>query len=283
MASFSPLAKHAALLDRIWKWGADNKKQKTKKLHLAEDVVKQTGGCISTLPPIADFIYMNGASLNGHRQMYEWGASALCDITDANVQQINFLRSAKAKLVEGTIFPRLSGVSCQNPPRTECFPQYGTFLFLFFFKKRVWAAAEQWKRNVGMLYLSMPPFGPRNARAYFPIMALSCKQLPWEAGCSPRSAVRAQPTVLYVSVWLRVRVCVCMHFGGGRECVQTQCCDERALMRDSYYVGLIILAVHEGDCQLRQQLFIKAMKYGPGLRCVCMCAFAQGPSQPTIY
>lgn len=59
----------------------------------------------------------------------------------------------------------------------------------------------------------------------------------------------------------------------------TQCCDERALMRDSYYVGLIILAVHEGDCQLRPQLFIKAMKYGPGLRrvymCVCVCPRAE--------
>lgn len=29
-------------------------------------------------------------------------------------------------------------------------------------------------------------------------------------------------------------------------CVLAQCCDERELMRDSYYVGLIILAVHEG-------------------------------------
>lgn len=69
---------------------------------------------------------------------------------------------------------------------------------------------------------------------------------------------------------------------GGRECALTPCCDERALMRDSYYVGLIILAVHEGDCQLRLQLFIKAMKYGPGLRRVYMCACVHGPSQPTI-
>lgn len=42
-------------------------------------------------------------------------------------------------------------------------------------------------------------------------------------------------------------------------------------MRDSYYVGLIILALHKGDCQRRPQLFIKVMKYGPGLRSVCMC------------
>lgn len=65
--------------------------------------------------------------------------------------------------------------------------------------------------------------------------------------------------------------------------MQTQCCDERPLMRDSYYVGLIIPAVHEGDCQSRPQLFIKAMKYGPGLRRVDMCACAHGPSQPIIY
>lgn len=120
------------------------------------------------------------------------------------------------KPVKDTMFPRLSGVPWQNTPPNGMF---STIWDLFIFSKRVWATAEQWKRIVGMLYLSMPPFGPRNARAYFPIMALSCKQLPWEAGCSPRSAVRAQPTVLYVSVWLRARVCVCMHFGGGRECV----------------------------------------------------------------
>lgn len=77
-------------------------------------------------------------------------------------------------------------------------------------------------------------------------------------------------------------VCVCISVGAG-SVYYTQCCDEQALMRDSYYVGLIILAVHEGDCQLRPQLFIKAMKYGPGLRRVYMCACAHGPSQPTIY
>lgn len=38
-------------------------------------------------------------------------------------------------------------------------------------------------------------------------------------------------------------MCMCAYAfrWAGREC-----CDERALMRDSYYVGLIILAVHEG-------------------------------------
>lgn len=91
-----------------------------------------------TLPPIADFLCMNGASLNGHRQMYEWGASALCDITDANVQQIHFLRSAEADQVEDTIFPRLSGVSCQNTPPNGMFSKIWDLFIYFFFQKESW-------------------------------------------------------------------------------------------------------------------------------------------------
>lgn len=75
-------------------------------------------------------------------------------------------------------------------------------------------------------------------------------------------------------------------------CVLTRRCDERALMRDSYYVGLIILVVREGDCQPRPQLFIKATKYGPGLRrvymcvyvcvCTCVCVLMGRVSQPFV-
>lgn len=102
------------------------------------------------------------------------------------------------------------------------------------------AAAPLWKWIVGILYLSMPPFGPWNARAYFPIMALSCSQLPWEPRCSPRSALL---TPSFTEVW-RGR------WGGkeGNECAM-QCHDEWTLMRDSYYAELIILSLHWGDCQ----------------------------------
>lgn len=66
-------------------------------------------------------------------------------------------------------------------------------------KDAPWTATLLWKRIVGILYLSMPPFGPWNARAYFPIMALSCSRLPWETRCSPRSAVLAPPC--FIEVW----------------------------------------------------------------------------------
>lgn len=169
-------------------------------------------------------------SLNGHCHC----ASAFCDITECQCPVHPFSHKCRSQTSKMYNF---SGVPWQNTPPNGMF---STIWDIFIFSKRVWATAEQWKRIVGMLYLSMPPFGPRNARAYFPIMALSCKQLPWEAGCSPRSAVRAQPTVLYVSVWLCARVCVCMHFGGGRECVLYTAlwwasADEGQLLCRAYY------------------------------------------------
>lgn len=126
------------------------------------------------------------------------------------------------------------------------------------------AASLLWKWIVGILYLSMPPFGPWNARAYFPIMALSCSQLPREPRCSLHSA--------FVTPFF---TCVCvngeMRRNEGSECA-LQCYDEWTLMRDSYYAELIILSLHWGDCQLWPQLFIKAMKYDPAHRVrVCVC------------
>lgn len=64
------------------------------------------------------------------------------------------------------------------------------------------AASLLWKWIVGILYLSMPPFGPWNARAYFPIMALSCSQLPREPRCSLHSALLTPFfTCVCVCVW----------------------------------------------------------------------------------
>lgn len=102
------------------------------------------------------------------------------------------------------------------------------------------AASLLWKWIVGILYLSMPPFGPWNARAYFPIMALSCSQLPWEPRSSPRSALLTPLLCRSVKGEMRRKK--------GRECA-IQCYDEWTLMRDSYYAQLIILSLHWGDCQ----------------------------------
>lgn len=63
------------------------------------------------------------------------------------------------------------------------------------------AATLLWKWIVGILYLSVPPFGPWNAWAYFPIMALSCSQLPRETCCPPRSAVLSPPPPLFTHMW----------------------------------------------------------------------------------
>lgn len=80
----------------------------------------------------------------------------------------------------------LSLSMCRSVCVHVCFCVHETLLKT---SQRSVASSLLWKWIVGILYLSMPPFGPWNARAYFPIMALSCSQLPWEPRCSPRSAL----------------------------------------------------------------------------------------------
>lgn len=100
------------------------------------------------------------------------------------------------------------------------------------------AATLLWKWIVGILYLSVPPFGPWNAQAYFSIMALSCSQLPWETRCRLTRLYYPPPPP-----FLHTHVRGEMKREEGRE-PAIQCYDEWTLMRDSYYAGLIILSLH---------------------------------------
>ena len=158
--------------------------------------------------------------------------------------------------VQATISMVNTLFECMQECVFVCFCVHETLLKAL---QRSMAASLLWKWIVGILYLSLPPFGPWNARAYFRIMALSRYQFPWELRCSPHSAL---PTPSFTEVW-RGR------WGG--KC-GIQCYDEWMLMRDSYYAELIILSLHWG-------LFVSSGRSHSltlwnmtrPMLCVCLC------------
>lgn len=89
-------------------------------------------------------------------------------------------------------------IYCLSLCRSVCLCVFCVHETLLKTSQRSLAESLLWKWIVGILYLSMPPFGPWNAQAYFPIMALSCSQLPWEPRRSPRSALL---TPSFAEVW----------------------------------------------------------------------------------